>query len=100
MSHSRYARKVDSSQAAIVEALREAGILVWIISRPCDLLTFYPPLKRWRTLECKPAAQPGIKVKVRAIRNRKDQKKQDEFLAITGTPIVRTAQEAITAVIH
>jgi hypothetical protein len=78
----------DGTQAEIVEGLRKAGIIVYVIGQPCDLLTYYPPLRRWRTLECKPVKK----------RNRNDQEEQSVFLAITGTPIVRTAQEAVNAV--
>jgi hypothetical protein len=96
MPYNRYARKVDSSQAEIVAALRKAGVRVWIISEPCDLLTLYRGV--WLPLECKPAPQPGIRVKYRAIRTRYDQERQEEFMATTGTPRVRTAQEALQAV--
>jgi hypothetical protein len=78
----------DGTQAEIVEGLRKAGIIVYVIGQPCDLLTYYPPLRRWRTLECKPVKK----------RNRNDQEAQEIFLEVTGTPIVRTAQQAIAAV--
>lgn len=34
----RHAAKVDKTQAAIVEALRQAGASVWVIGLPVDLL--------------------------------------------------------------
>jgi hypothetical protein len=34
----RYAARVDSNQAEIVKALRDAGAYVWIIGLPVDLL--------------------------------------------------------------
>lgn len=34
----RYAARVDSNQAAIVEALRAAGCVVWVLGLPVDLL--------------------------------------------------------------
>ena len=34
----RHAARVDSNQAAIVDALRKAGAYVWIIGLPVDLL--------------------------------------------------------------
>jgi hypothetical protein len=34
----RYAARVDENQAAIVQALRDAGAYVWIIGLPVDLL--------------------------------------------------------------
>jgi hypothetical protein len=37
MSINRYAARVDSNQAEIVEALRAAGASVWIIGLPVDL---------------------------------------------------------------
>ena len=80
----------DATQNSVVAGLRQAGITVWIIGQPCDLLTFYPPLKRWRPLEVKPAKE----------RARKDQDTQTTFLATFAVPIVRSAQEAIAAVLQ
>jgi len=37
----RYAARVDQNQAAIVQALRDAGAYVWIIGLPVDLLVGY-----------------------------------------------------------
>lgn len=37
----RYAARVDANQAAIVQALRNAGAYVWIIGLPVDLLVGY-----------------------------------------------------------
>ena len=37
----RYAARVDENQAAIVQALRNAGAYVWIIGLPVDLLVGY-----------------------------------------------------------
>jgi hypothetical protein len=88
MSYARRMTRPDGTQAEIVEGLRKAGIIVYVIGHPCDLLTYYPPLRRWRTLECKPAKK----------RNRNDQEAQEIFLEVTGTPIVRSALEAIAAV--
>jgi hypothetical protein len=86
----RRAKKVDASQGPIIAALRCAGIAVWVIGQPCDLLTYYPPLKRWRPLECKPEDPHN--------RNRRDQAPQKEFLATYAVPVVRTALEAIQEV--
>lgn len=85
MSHNRYARKVDATQAEIVAALRKEGVSVWIISTPVDLLTLYCGV--WRPLECKPLK-----------RNRNDQEAQDQFLRTTGVKRVRSPQEALAAV--
>lgn len=85
MSYSRRMTRPDGTQTEIVEALRKAGVQVWIIGQPCDLLTFHRGI--WRPLECKPVK-----------RIRKDQERQDAFLASTGVKKVRTALEAIAAV--
>lgn len=37
----RYAARTDENQAAIVQALRDAGAYVWIIGLPVDLLVGY-----------------------------------------------------------
>jgi len=37
----RYAARVDLNQAAIVQALRDAGAFVWILGLPVDLLVGY-----------------------------------------------------------
>lgn len=71
-----------------MSGLREAYISVWIIGEPCDLLTYYPTLKRWRPLEAKPVKR----------RKRRDQEEQSAFLDTYDVPIVRTALEAIQAV--
>ena len=39
MSYNRYAKRTDTVQADIVTDMRKAGIEVWIIGRPVDLLT-------------------------------------------------------------
>ncbi len=96
MSLNRYARKADSSQAEIVAALRKAGVVVEIIGRPVDLLTYYRG--RWLPLECKPAPEIGKRGKPLAVRARTDQERQDAFIAATGVKRVRTALEALAAV--
>ncbi len=88
MSLLRYAKKTDSNQAAIVAALRACGVQIWIISQPCDLLTYYRG--RWLPLE----------LKVKKNRPRKDQERQNEFIAATGCPVVTSVQEALDAVIQ
>lgn len=85
MSLHRYAKRTDATQKAIVAALRAIGVKVWIISKPVDLLTLYRG--RWQPIECKP-----IK------RKRNDQETQDEFLKDTATPVCRTPEAAIAAV--
>lgn len=86
MSLNRFAKKTDGTQADIVAGLRALGVATWIISRPCDLLTYWKG--RWLPLECKPLKK----------RARKDQESQDQFVATYHVPIVRTLSEAYTAV--
>lgn len=88
MSFSRYARKVDTTQAAIIAALRACGWLVWVIEEPCDLLCYRAGV--FRTLECKTARN-----KRGDPRHDKRQVKQNEFIALTNTPLVTTAEQAV-----
>jgi hypothetical protein len=87
MSFNRYARKADVNQNEIVDALRQCGVHVTVIGSPVDLLTYYQG--RWLPLEIK---KPTFK------RARKDQEKQNAFLAATHCPVVTTALQAIAAV--
>jgi hypothetical protein len=87
MSFNRYDRKVDSTQPEIVKALRAVGVRVEIISRPVDLLTLYRG--RWQPLEVEGTVKK---------RTRRDQERQKAFIEQTGTPVVKTVQEAYTAV--
>lgn len=89
MSLNRYAKKIDTAQPAIVDGLRKAGIEVWVISKPVDLLTRYKQ-RHWLPLE--------VKSDTSAARTRKDQEKQKEMLAATGIPVVKSLQEALEAV--
>lgn len=86
MSLARYAKKRDANEAAIVDALEAAGVHVWRLDTPCDLLTFR--LGKWLPLE----------VKMPHARLRKDQQDQQDFLALTHTLVVRNADEALRAV--
>ena len=86
MSMPKYAKRIDQAQPAIVKALRKAGVRVWIISEPCDLLTQFRG--RWQPLE----------VKNLDARPRSDQVEQQQFLAETGVPMVRTPEQALAAV--
>jgi hypothetical protein len=79
----------DSTQAEIVSALRRAGISVWILGTPCDLLTYNPRTQLWKLLEVKPTDLHNA--------HRKDQGRQREFVATYAIPIVRTFQEAAAA---
>lgn len=84
------ARKVDTTQWEIVNALRAVGWLVWFIGEPCDLLCYRAGI--WRTLECKtPRNKSGDP------RRDKRQGKQREFLELTSTPIATSGAQAIAA---
>jgi hypothetical protein len=85
MSIHRYNARTDTSQKPIVKALRDAGVRVWHIGRPCDLLLRFWCERHhdhcWQTLEVKtPVTKAGDP------RRRKDQQTQDTFLAETDTP--------------
>jgi len=93
MSIYRQAAKVDASQAILVKSLRLAGIQVYIIRKPCDLLLrFYCSRHSdfcWQTLEAKtPATKSGH------YRKRYDQHEQDKFLSESDTPIATDFQSA------
>lgn len=92
MSIHRYDAKVDLSQGGIVEGLEKAGIRVFPIGQPCDLLLQFWCNRHqnfcWQTLECKTPDSKGRR------RKRHDQEKQDEFLEKTLTPVVMNFEEA------
>jgi len=83
----RTAAKVDECQKPLVKALRDAGVLVWPIRKPCDLLLrFWCNRHRdfcWQTLEVKTAY--GKKSPKPRLDSR--QKEQQTFLEATDTPI-------------
>ena len=93
----RFARKVDSTQAEIIEGLRAVGIEVHVIGEPCDLLVIFScprhNMKCKDTLECKPL----IGKKNPKARIRTDQAEQTEFLKRTDTPVVTSSLEALLA---
>jgi hypothetical protein len=86
VSLNRYAKRTDSTQSSIVTALRHCGVTVWIISRPCDLLTYYKG--RWKPLEVKASGK----------KPRKDQAEQAEFIRSYAVPVVSTFEEAFAAI--
>jgi hypothetical protein len=51
MTLNRYAKRRDENEPPIVKALRKAGVKVWYLDRPLDLLTGYK--KEFRFLEVK-----------------------------------------------
>lgn len=89
----RYAKRRDQSEPAIVDALEQAGLIVYR-DLPCDLLVRkrQDPPGILRTLECKTPQKNG------KARKRSDQEAQDQFLADTGTPRVTTPIQALQAV--
>lgn len=91
MSIARFAKRTDTTQAAIVEALRQFGYSVYVIGWPCDLLVHRSDIG-FRTLEVKtPNRKDG------SYRPRKDQATQSAFIEMTRTPIVTTPQQALDA---
>lgn len=86
MSLARYAKKRDKAEPAIIQALEQVGAEVFVLDKPCDLLTFYRG--RWQPLE----------VKTGKYRPRKDQAEQTAVLSRTGIPVVTTPIEALKAV--
>jgi hypothetical protein len=84
----RYGKR-DLSETDIVKALRKEGF--WVYTQlPCDLLVWRPD-KGWQTLENKTPTKTGKR------RKRKDQKAQDAFIAMTGTPVALTPEDALRA---
>lgn len=91
MSIQRWNAKTDTVQADIVRDLEKAGVKVWVIKQPCDLLCWVRGV--WQPLEVKtPYGKKAPKA-----RKRKDQEKQNAFLAETNTPVVTSFEEALTA---
>lgn len=98
MSLNRYAKRTDTSQEKIVEALRAAGCQVYIIGKPCDLLVRYFSRSYghylWTTMECKsPYGKKNPKARVD-----KRQTEQIKFLNDSGTQIVLTPDQALRIV--
>lgn len=89
MSMPRYRPQRDHSEPDIVEALQKAGFRVWR-KLPVDLLTWRPD-KGFQLLENKTPTKTGKR------RKRKDQQTQDEFIALTGTAIALTPEQALKA---
>jgi hypothetical protein len=89
MSYKRKQVKRDAAEPAIVDALQAAGCLVYR-ELLVDLLIHRP---EWGAgwFRCQEVKTPG---EPKHARNRC--KGQDEFIAATGTPIVKTEYEALT----
>jgi hypothetical protein len=91
MSLARFAKKRDSSEPAIIQALEAVGAEVWTIDKPVDLLIRFR--KQWHLLEVK--TPYGKRQKPR---QDKRQEEQIAFLAHTDTPVVTTPMEALRAI--
>jgi hypothetical protein len=89
MSINRWATRTDTTQAAIVEAIRKAGWKVWVIKLPVDLLCWHPGADVWQPLECKTPTKSG-KAKLD-----KRQEEQNRFCDETFTPRVTTPEQAV-----
>ena len=90
MSINRYNAKIDTTQAAIVKGLEQAGVRVWVIKQPCDLLCLVHG--RWQTLEVKtPEGKRG------QVWRRRRMKAQNDFLDSTPTPVVTCLEDALCA---
>ncbi len=80
----RYANKRDIAERQIVDALRDAGYLVWILNEPGDLLC-----------QRRDGTQQLIEVKTgRGKLSKKQEETRDAGWVI---PVVRTVAEAIDA---
>jgi hypothetical protein len=90
MSIKRWATRKDATQRLIIQALEAVNCEVWVIERPCDLLTLYRG--RWLPIECK-TPQPNGKVRQRA-----DQVDQAVTLQRARIPVVTTPVEALRAI--
>ena len=90
MSINRYNAKTDKTQAAIIRGLEQAGVRVWIIKLPCDLLCLVQG--RWQPLEVKtPEGKRG------QVWQRRRMKTQNDFLQETRTPVVTCLEDALCA---
>ncbi len=83
MSLARFAKRRDAAEKDIVQALEAIGCLVYRLDQPVDLLVWWK--NQWKLLEVK-------------TRKRNDQPAQDEFRALTNTPIVKDVQSALIAI--
>lgn len=91
MSLNRFAKRRDLAEPPIIEALEKAGWLVEQLDRPCDLLCWRAGIVK--LLEVKTGRGKNLRV----VKDKR-QKAQMDFLILTGTRIVRTPEEALSAV--
>jgi len=87
MSLNRYATKRDAAEPQIIEAITTAGWHCWQLDYPVDLLLW----KEGRGFLL-------IEVKTGKSKIRKEQVNQRNFVETTGTPLVRTPEEALKAI--
>lgn len=90
MSIKRWATRKDATQKDIISALEAVGCEVWVIERPCDLLTNFRG--QWLPMECKTPQANG------KARKRSDQAEQTEVIERTRIPVVTTPIEALRAI--
>jgi len=94
VSLQRYAKRRDTAESAIIQALEQAGFDVWQRDEP-DLFvrksSWAPGIVQ--LLEVKTGRGKKLTVALD-----KRQQAQRNFLEVTGTPIVRTPCEALYAV--
>lgn len=90
MSIKRWATRKDSTQRDIIAALEAVNCEVWVIERPCDLLTLFRG--RWLPMECKTPNRNG------KVRKRNDQAEQTELITRTQIPVITTPMEALRAI--
>ena len=91
----RHASKVDSSQAEIVQTLRENLYEVDIQGRPVDLRVRagWWPWPIWFELECKTPHR-----KTKTMRKRIDQAEQADYCKRIGVPYVTTGEQALAEI--
>jgi hypothetical protein len=82
----RRALKRDLAEPAIVSALEKIGALVFRMHTPADLLVRFK--RQWFVLE----------VKTLGTYRDKRQIEQEQFIALTDTPRVRTPEDALRAI--
>jgi len=95
VSLNRYATRRDAAEPPIIDALEKAGFDVWPLDEPADLACRRPSWAPgiFQLLEVKTGQ--GKKL---TVRHDKRQQRQQTFLEVTRTPIVRTPMEALKAV--
>lgn len=81
----RRIHRSDDSQPGIIRDLRRAGVLVWVIGRPCDLLCLRG--HRYYLLDCP-----------RTRRSSQRDEKQLEQFAQWEVVVVKDSSEALRAV--